>query len=552
MMPNRRQILSWGLFSGASALLGLKRAAAQLCPPDAGIPGIPQGTPYFPPSPKVTPFLTPLFIMPTAQPVPSLNPPPDARSHQRYDEFPPQLFYEVFVREVPWIYHPELPPTPSWSYNGILPGPTIVAKYGQPILVRMHNQLPINNVGPASPQITTHLHNFHTASESDGYPGDYFGPGTFWDYHYAMFPAGNDPLQRMTTLWYHDHMDGFTAANVYAGLSAFFLIFDDQDTGDENDPNPAAFRLPSGKYDVPLILHDVLFDQNGMAFFDSMNTDGILGDRFTVNRRIQPFFQVERRKYRLRILNGGPSRFYTIVIGTDPVHPNPGIPFAVVTNDGNFCEEPIITDNLVMGIANRFDIVVDFSQFPAGTSLYLQNRMRQTDPRGPELPITTLNPGDSLMRFDVVPATGPDNSQIPSTLRAQPDIPLDKVKQRRTFLFDYMQGLWVINNQIFDNDMPAFTVKQGEPELWTLRNEGNIWSHPIHIHFEEFDTITINGKPLTGTELKLHRKDTINLFPNDEAVIFIQFRDFLGRYVMHCHNVVHEDHAMMLRFDVVP
>ncbi len=551
-MSNRRQILKWGLVSGASAILAPKRASAQLCAPDSGIPGIPQGTPFQPPSPKVTPFVAPLFVMPVLQPVRSLDPPPQPAAHQRYNEYPPKLFYEVNVQEVPWTYHPELPPSPGWGYGGILPGPTIKARYGEPIVVRMHNQLPANGVGAGLPQITTHLHNGHNASESDGYPEDYFGPGEFWDYHYALFPAGQDPLQRMNTLWYHDHMDNFTAANVYSGLSAFFLLFDDQDTDNENDPNPDAFRLPSGKYDVPLMLHDVLFDQNGKAFFDAMNTDGILGDRFTVNRRIQPFFQVERRKYRFRLLNGGPSRFYQISIGTDPVKPSQAIPYAVVTNDGNFCEEPLVTDNLMMGVANRFDIIVDFSPFPAGTQLYLQNRLRQTDPRGPEIPLKTLNPGDSLMRFDVVEATGPDHSRIPSKLRAQPVIPLDKVKQRRTFAFDYLAGLWVINNQIFDMNVAAFTVKQGEPELWTIRNEGNIWSHPIHIHMEEFDTISFNGKVLTGDDAKFHRKDTINLFPNDEAVILIQFRDFMGNYVMHCHNVVHEDHAMMLRFDVVP
>jgi len=97
----------------------------------------------------------------------------------------------------------------------------------------------------ALPSTTTHLHNFHSASESDGGPEDWIDSGEFWDHHYCNFPSGHDPREKLTTLWYHDHRMDFTAANVYAGLSGFHLYFDEQDTGDENDPSPEAWRLPS-------------------------------------------------------------------------------------------------------------------------------------------------------------------------------------------------------------------------------------------------------------------------------------------------------------------
>src|SRR5262249_39289519 len=151
----------------------------------------------------------------------------------------------------------------------------------------------------ALPSTTSHLHNAHTASESDGEPQDWIDSGEFWDHHYCNFPSNNNPLEKLTTLWYHDHRLDFTAANWYAGLAGFYLWFDEQDTGNENDP-PPAFGLPSGLYDVPMLLHDVLFDQNGQVVFDPLNTDGILGDKYTVNRIIQPFLRIERRKYRFR------------------------------------------------------------------------------------------------------------------------------------------------------------------------------------------------------------------------------------------------------------
>ena len=150
-------------------------------------------------------------------------------------------------------------------------------------------------------------------------------------------------------------MMDFTASNVYAGLSGFYLLFDEKDSGDENDPNPAAWRLPSGKYDVPLILHDVLFDSYGQASFNPFNTDGILGDKFTVNRTIQPFFRVEPRKYRFRILNGGPSRFYQLYLST-------GQPFAVITGDGNFLPQPVVAESLYLSVAQRADVIIDFSR----------------------------------------------------------------------------------------------------------------------------------------------------------------------------------------------
>src|SRR5262249_14247731 len=203
------------------------------------------------------PFVQELPIPPIAQAVNSLDPPPDPQAHQQYDRYPPRKLYEVHVRPFQHRFHPDLPPSTIWGYNSLHPGATYQARYGEPILVRYYNDLPFTgNDGFGKPEIITHLHNFHTASESDGFPGDFYPSGMYKDPHYAMALAGDNPNEALGTLWYHDHRVDFTSQNVYKGLAGMMEIFDELDSGDENDPNPNAFHLPSGAYDVPLVFID--------------------------------------------------------------------------------------------------------------------------------------------------------------------------------------------------------------------------------------------------------------------------------------------------------
>ena len=572
-MVKRRDVLKLGLAAAGSGLIGAKGAKAQspellkyLCPPDGTTPDL-----VTRPSPPSRPFVAPLNVMPLKEPVAKLDPPPNPRAHQRYAEFLPKKFYEIRETEFRWVYHPDAPYNVgswSWGFDGITPGPTYHARYGEPILARRFNTLPKvgqSKVTFALPRTTTHLHNGHTASESDGYPMDFIQAGEYWDHHYCNFPSGFDDREKLTTLWYHDHMMDFTAANVYAGLNGFYLLFDENDSGNENDPNPKAWRLPSGNYDVPLILHDVLFDSYGQVSFNPFNTDGILGDKFTVNRIIQPFFQVEPRKYRFRILNGGPSRFYQLYLST-------GQPFVVITGDGNFLPKPVTAESIYLSVAQRTDVILDFSRYQPGDQIILQNRLEQVNGKGPSGRM--LDPGDGIMRFDVVASTGLDNSQIPDQFRELPPIPEDLSKfKQRVWVFDYLGGLWTINEQIFDESRADAAIEQGSGEVWIFRNNGKNWSHPIHSHFTEFLLREVNGRvihPTTvqSTEGRRHyeyedaavpikvfmggqRRDIATLLPNDGLKVFMRWEDFLGKYVMHCHNVVHEDHAMMIRWDIV-
>jgi len=576
-MVSRRFTLKLGAAAGAGLVTG--SAFGQTIPQSGLV--FPDG--YQPswtraPSPPSTPFITPLFIMPIAQPVPesALNPPPDPASHQRYSEFAPQKFYIQKMQEGKWVYHTDPPYNQgSWGYtiDGIVPGPTFITKYGEPLLVRRLNQLPPVGTGVvtwALPSFAIHTHNGHQASESDGYPADFADPGEFWDHHYPSFPAGNDPREIMGTLWYHDHRLDFTATNVYAGFSGFYLAFDDLDSNNENDPNPEAFRLPSGKYDVPLILHDVLFDQDGQVVWDFVGAqpvssnenggggfgpnplytvNGMVGDKFTVNRVIQPFFQVERRKYRLRLLNGGPSRFYSVAFTKDGKTPEP---VHVISTEGNLLPKPVLTDDYFdLWPANRYDIIVDFSKYQDGDKIYLTNRLEERAD-GAGATGRYLDPTNLIMRFDVTGGEVEDPSRIPEHMRQLPKIDLREVKREREFVFDYTNGMWTINGRLMDPNRIDAAIEQGSAEIWTLRNDGDAWGHPIHTHFEEFQILEINGRPVNPDDVtSIGRKDVVQLGPGDEVKFFGRWRDFFGKYVMHCHNVVHEDHAMMIRWDIV-
>ena len=584
----RRDLARMGLLTGAGYLLGVKGLSAWGGWSNGGYgSGWDGGSSHWnhcsyncPASPPTTAFAQPLFIPPVKQPVASLTPAPSiapntlggegrTRPHQAYTQFPPQLYYQSTMQLAQVSVHPELPLQSLWTFDGTFPGPTFQSLYGQPILVRRVNNLPSSNGGFGLPSVSTHLHNGHTPSESDGFPCDFFEIGQFYDHHYPMvypgfssnYPPSGDLHEALSTLWYHDHRVSHTTENVYKGLAGFHLFFNPYDTGDET----TGFRLPSGPYDVPMMFADRVFDRDtGLLTLDLMNTDGILGDKFLVNGGIQPFFQVKRRRYRLRWLNSGPSRFYQLFL-TNPGNFSQQIPFWQISNDGNLLPHPIQVTSVTMGVAERADVIVDFSQFAAGTSIVLENRMEQTNGKGPTGNTLAAGQGDYLLRFDILPDAVTDASAAPTASTSYYTLPTttDTPRVTRTLKFSQRNGQWTINDKIFNCDTPAFTVKRNTAEKWILQNDSRDWQHPIHIHFEEFQILNVNSGGYGGgsygggyggggapTGVSVARKDVVRLREGDQITLFFRFRDFVGRYAMHCHNVVHEDHAMMLRWDI--
>jgi FtsP/CotA-like multicopper oxidase with cupredoxin domain len=423
--------------------------------------------------------------------------------------------------------------------------------------VRFRNNLPVNHTGFGHNTTTIHLHNGHTASESDGFAGDFYAPGLFKDFHYPNVLAGydefpatkGDPREALNTLWYHDHRHSFTSPNNYRGLNGMYFMYDDRDTGVEGDTRPGALNLPApyGVFDIPLIFRDALFCPDGQLY--SNNPGGTpVGDKFIVNGAIQPFFQVKRRKYRFRMLNTGTTRIFTFAWNT-------GQPFTVIATDGNLLASPVQVASLQIPVSSRFDVIMDFSTLNIGDSLYLLNNQPQFVTGGPEpnpLPPGVPSIRNVVMRFDVT-GDAEDRSQLPDVLTEYRDpdpgsVPVDKT---RTWNFDLVNGQFQINGKIFDADRSDGNVLKGTTERWIIRNRLPLtgWTHPVHIHFEEGRIISRNGAP--PPPLETGRRDVYNLAPNDEVEILLRFRDFVGKYMIHCHNMNHEDNFMLVRWDIV-
>ena len=520
-MPTRRDLLRAGLLLGGAALL----------PRWARADGGSQSDVL--PSPFLRPFAAELPIPPIVREVPGFGTsrivPPGA------------VFHDIRMREGQHRFHPDLPPATVWGYVDatqpgapLTPGPTFVSRLGRPRVVRFRNELPANHRGFGVPNMTIHRHGGDQLSEDDGFPADFFHPGEFRDYVYPEIDAPG-PRQTQGTLWYHDHLLDFTSQNVYKGLAGFYVRFQDSDPGDENDPR--GLRLPSGPFDVAFVIQDRVFQSNGELVYDQNNHDGFLGDTFVLNGAVQPFLRVQRRKYRFRVLNGSNARFYELFLSN-------GQPFTQIGVEGGFFEFPLTRQSMVIAPAERVEFILDFSSAPQGAQIVLENRLEQRDGRGPDGPAAFPTP---LLRFDVG-GSAPDPSVIPGRLRPPfPELP--PPTQRRRFEFARSHGGWVVNEQFFDANRISAQPRLDDVEIWTLKNGGGGWFHPIHIHLSLFEILRRNGAPPAPEERAM--KDTVVLNPNDEVDLRIQFQDFRGRYVFHCHNLEHEDLAMMARFDTV-
>lgn len=561
-------------------------------------------------SPVTTPWQLPMPIPPVKQPIPlssltgpaptiapnnAINPATGlayegrTRAHQSpigsnsVLPFPAAFVYQVKQQVANVQMAPDLPLQRLWTFDGISPGATYVARYGTPILIRNYNNLPSDNGGFGINSVSTHLHNAHMPSESDGFPCDYFASGQYYDQYYPNQLAGflsthqatnGDINEALSSLWYHDHREGFTSQNVYKGLVGHYILFNDYDTGDET----TGFHLPSfPNYDIPMMFADRCYDAStGQLVFDTFNIDGILGDKFLVNGVIQPVLHVSPRRYRFRWVNTGPSRFLQLYL-TDLTNPSAPQPFWQISNDGNLLPHPIQVPAVAMGVAERADVIIDFANY-AGKTIYIENRLIQPNGQGgPTGSVTSGGNGFLMLKIIVDGPFVNDTSVIPTSnvsFYTQPSV-TGTPRVTRNFNFDQgRNGQWTINGGLFNCSTSRFTVQQNSLEQWQFQNGWN-WSHPIHVHMEEHQ-VTQGAPGLYGsssddpnnysrwggqycwsgcnnngaTGVNLARKDTVRLVPKSSATIRMRFRDWLGRYVMHCHNVIHEDHSMMLRFDV--
>jgi len=617
-LTSRRDLLKMGLLTAGGMLVaksGLSARAGQQVqtnnPPSSGQNTSPGTNQNCVPgnqtaSPPTRAFIQALPIMPLAQRVSSLTPTPTENPNVGAGEvraapfqaplidasrFPvvPATLYNIHQRQFTTVQHPDLPAQTIWGFDDGTgtrsPGPTYQAFYGRPQLTRNINSLPSitekNNTGFGMASVSTHLHNAHNPSESDGNPCDFYTNGHFCDQYYPNVLAGfnsdhqpnGDINESLSTLWYHDHRVDFTSQNTYKGLFGFYCLFNQFDTGNDD----TGFRLPDfPAHDIPLAFADKVYDpESGQLVFDLFNLDGILGDKFLVNGVIQPFLNVEPRRYRFRLLDTGPSRFYEYFL-TDLNNLSAQNPYWLIGTDGNLLPHPVQVQSVRIGPAERVDVIIDFRQF-AGKTIYLENRLNQISGQGPaavdsqvaaqnsattecSLVLNSNQPailpagaGNLLLQFRVSGKAVTDESVDPATNPTFYQLPDTTAEARivRTFKFDRLNGQWSVNGQFMDCNQFRFAVRQNSSEQWLLTNLTGDWTHPIHIHLEEHQILSRNrARPTVPADLG--RKDVTQVHPNERVQLFFRFRDWLGKYPIHCHNVVHEDHAMMALWHVVP
>jgi FtsP/CotA-like multicopper oxidase with cupredoxin domain len=574
----------------------------------------------------LTPFLDPLPLPPAPRAIewsPGALPFADLDPAAREFVDPSQVkgkatFYRVVAEVRSVKFHSQLPPTQIWGYRDGHPaatswnhalGPTLCRPFTDnpysPTIVRHVNNLPAHkdHVGFGEPRLSVHLHGGHQPARDDGYPTDLtlpdgsvtkmtFERGEHHDYAYPILVPGcldderggttTQSLQtdRLSTAWYHDHIIDFTSQNVYRGLSGLFLKFDDpkemavpelrehiRDVLDENNTQGAALQLPSGAYDIPLVLQEKTFDASGQLVYDVFNLDGFLGEKYLVNGMVQPYLDVKRRKYRLRFLNGSNARIYQLFL-TD--RNGKTYPMTQIATEGGLLARPVRNrPSFHLAMAERVEVVIDFNdpRFAQMTELFIENRLIQTEGRGPkgkyERPELSSR-GTQLLKFRLGEWV-PDPSLVKDQLRPFDAVSAQELSQApiRNFEFGRGNGQWQINGKLA-GDLSRVIARPtlGKGEIWRLINNSGGWWHPIHVHHELMRVLKRNGKqPFDGLNAVdfgqsverdgMARKDTISLGPNSVVEVYVKFRDHRGPFVLHCHNMEHEDHAMMARFDVI-
>jgi spore coat protein A len=487
-------------------------------------------------------------------------------------------YYRMRMLECRHAMHSQLPPTTVWGYEGQYPGPLFDVTRGRPIVVDWENHLPqrhlfridphIHGAMPPVPAVRTvpHLHGSRTTSESDGLPEKWFTPGSSARYHYPN-------SQPAATLWYHDHAVGITRLNVYAGLSGFYFLRDDPER---------SMHLPSGDYEIPLVLHDRTLDDEAQLVYAPTWEDGhsppagiwapeFFGDLPVVNGAIYPYLELEPRPYRLRVLNGTNSRFLRLYfnLAKSPTDIPALVSFHQIGTDGGFLQQPVPLSRLLLGPAERADLIVDFSGL-AGRTVTLSNDAPSPYPGWAEM--NSLHKKlYEWMQFRVTrPLSGNGRSfSLPRPIAFTGLDEARSVATRNFILSETMdsQGhsLGVhINHLGYDDPVTEF-VKLGSTEKWRFINTTDD-AHPMHLHLVQFQILERQGfstEALTRGTLELVGtarppqpneagwKDTAVVSPGDVLTILVQFEGYTGRYVYHCHMLEHEDNDMMRPYVVI-
>jgi spore coat protein A, manganese oxidase len=453
--------------------------------------------------------------------------------------------------------------TRMWTYDGTFPGPTIRRPAGKETRVTFVHQL-----GSQAGELTVHLHGGHNTSADDGQPGGLtaaqprslycdisprlgdaeagndllIAPGEERTYTYGLTEAGEP--ERASFQWYHDHRLDNTARNVWRGLAGMWILDDDVD-------RPGGpLGLPEGRFDVPLMLTDRSFKPDNQLTnpFRGLRppNDGVTGDRVLVNGAHRPHLSVQPRRYRLRLLNASSFRAYNLALSN-------GAKLTQIATEAGLMPVPVKRRRILLGPGERVEVVIDFARL-RGRRVRLESVAR-TDG---ESSLGSRPFRGALMEFRVGGTAVADPSRVPAELRPLPEwtAGLAESPPAKDFTWNVTVGggispRWLINGETFSPDRILTQAEAGQVVVWELRNSTAV-AHMMHLHHTDWYLLRRNGRIPPPWERCL--KETFFMDPHDRLLVAGRPSDpetHLGKYVVHCHMLDHEDHGLMSQFEVV-
>lgn len=458
--------------------------------------------------------------------------------------------YAVHVRALQAKLHRDLPPTRLWSYGATSAPVLFEVQSGQGILIDWINDLPPRHFLPLSPakpgmqdapptRICTHVHGARVPAISDGYPEAWYGP---CGHRLCYYPNQQDAAM----LWIHDHAMGVSLFNVFAGLMGWYIIRDEVER---------SLALPSGKYELPLLLCDRSFTPEGQLYYPNPPDEGswsqsFLGDAMLVNGKVRPYHPVEPRRYRLRILNTANSRFFALSFSN-------GQSFHLIGSDQGLLAAPVEATRLVLAPGERTDMIVDF-RGQQGRQVHLQSDDWQ------------------LLQFRIGDGPVEDRSELPRSLRPVQRISEQQALRTRVLTLnefdndDGMAMVMLLNRQHWADPVTE-RVELNSVEIWNLINLTHD-THPIHLHLVRFQILDrrsfsvdqyLSSDPADASALRytgpalapapgeMGWKDVVQCPPGMVTRIIVPFQGYAGRYVWHCHLLEHQANEMMRPYDIV-
>ncbi len=404
-------------------------------------------------------------------------------------------------------------------------GPTIRVRRGNRARITLENGLDEETI--------LHWHGLRVPEAADGHPRLAIAPGARYAYDFEV-------TDRAGTYWYHAHPHHRTGEQVYRGMTGLFIV---------EDAAEDALGLPRGAREIPILIQDRRLADDGEFVFNPVmheRMEGFFGDVAFGNGTPNPTMDVDAALYRLRVVNVTSSRITRLALST-------GAPMTLIGTDGGLLDAPVQVTHLDLGTGERADLLVDLSGLPVGTRVMVVSEeftppyrggmgmmgrgMTGAKPQGAPMDLLELVVTRSVAeRPFVVPA-------LPPIARLDPA----RADRTREFHFQSARMNHTINGKGWEMERVDERVPFGSTEIWRFINDSN-FPHPVHMHEVHFQILSRTGGRAQLFPWEAGWKDTALLFPGETIDVIAEFNHHRGLFLMHCHNLVHEDMGMMLNY----